>query len=88
LFRLLELAPNYYDLSTFIDGEYTRALKKVNAKRSSKPHLAMEGRDGRQGKSSTPGERPPKRVKDRKGGKRKESPLDSALSGLASLSLN
>jgi hypothetical protein len=63
LVRLLELAANYYDLSTFKDGEYTRALKKVHAKRSGKAYLAIEGKDGKRSKSSTPDERPSKRIK-------------------------
>ena len=34
--RLLEFARNYYDLSTFPDGETKRALMRVQKKRSSK----------------------------------------------------
>ena len=34
--RLLEYAPNYFDLSTFPDGETKRALLRVQKKRSLK----------------------------------------------------
>ena len=51
IYRLLELAPLYYDLREFKDAEYTRALKKVQAKKLGK---AYPGVEGKRSKSSTP----------------------------------
>ena len=59
---MLELAPAYYNLSEFKDSEYTRALKRVQAKRLGKAYPAIEGK---RSKSSTPVDdgRKPKKLK-------------------------
>ncbi|KAI0084386.1 pre-mRNA-splicing factor ATP-dependent RNA helicase PRP43, partial [Irpex rosettiformis] len=51
---LLELAPAYYNLSEFRDAEYTRALKRVQAKRLGKVYSTIQGKDGKRSKSPTP----------------------------------
>ncbi|KAI0804502.1 P-loop containing nucleoside triphosphate hydrolase protein [Irpex lacteus] len=48
---LLELAPAYYNLSEWKDAEYTRVLKKVQARRLGKVVGVVEGK---RSKSSTP----------------------------------
>ncbi|KAL7415810.1 P-loop containing nucleoside triphosphate hydrolase protein [Mrakia frigida] len=58
---LIDLAPQYYDMKTFADGETKRALARVVAKREGRPvpRGDGEGKDGRSG-----GEK--KRKKDRR----------------------
>ena len=55
--RLLEYAPQYYDLSGFPDGETKRALQKANAKRLklSDPQRAPDaGREKKRQKKACP----------------------------------
>lgn len=47
---LLDLAPQYYDLSTFQDGETKRALARVIAKREGRPAARGDGAGGAEGK--------------------------------------
>jgi len=38
--RLIEFAGNYFDLSTFPNGETKRALQRAVAKKAGKPYMA------------------------------------------------
>ena len=58
--RLLEFAPNYFDLKDFKDGETKRALMRVANKRSGSVTA-----DGVKKRSRTEDERNNKRVKSR-----------------------
>ena len=49
--RLLEYAGNYFDLSTFPDGETKRALQRVINKRAGKSSASIDsGKDNRKAK--------------------------------------
>ncbi|KAI0804491.1 P-loop containing nucleoside triphosphate hydrolase protein [Irpex lacteus] len=80
---LLELAPAYYNLSEWRDAEYTKALKKVQARRFGKVVGVVEGK---RGKSSTPvkdGRRPKKpRVKGKSGESKSEQDLSVMMNSL------
>ncbi|KAI0681856.1 pre-mRNA-splicing factor ATP-dependent RNA helicase PRP43 [Cytidiella melzeri] len=51
---LLELAPTYYNLADFKDSEYTRVLKKIQAKKQGRVYPAVDGKEAKRSKSSTP----------------------------------
>lgn len=74
--RLLELAPAYYNLSEWKDAEYTRALKKVQARRLGKVVGVVEGK---RSKSSTPVEDGKRSKKPRVEGKSGESKSEQDL---------
>ena len=48
--RLLDYAGNYFDLSTFPDGETKRALQRIVNKRSGKFSARIDGKDDRKAK--------------------------------------
>ena len=48
--RLFEIAGNYFDLSTFADGETKRALQRIVNKRAGKFSARIDGKDDRKPK--------------------------------------